>query len=121
MNIIKIPYFPFSNLFTKEYKTDSNNPNKPVKNKLCFGNYCMRATVHRQDEDYHNVYSYYGYSNDLSILDETQNVCNKRRKENETCLTPTLMFLQDVPNCNNLITEVKNSDNSIKIVKYGKK
>lgn len=104
----------------KQVKTNSNEPPKTIDNKPCFGSYCMRATVYRNNKDDERMYIYNGYSDDFEIANETENVCQRECQSTEYCSNSTLMFMRDIPNCNGLITETNINNDAVRIVKFGK-
>lgn len=99
-------------------KTNSGEPPDKVKPTPCSGNYCFRATV-KTIQDNNEINEFHGYSSDMTlILHETEQACERRRRDNQRCSDPTLMFIRDIPNCNGLITVTDNTTMNVKVIRY---
>jgi hypothetical protein len=106
-----IPMFPLIN-FAENPKLDGSEPRKKTLPKPCSAQYCMRATVKRYDLDGELVHHYHGYSQDMNISEETENMCDRKKMNGETCSPASLLFLKQTQDCNGRIMESDKHDNN---------
>lgn len=103
--------------FNNKHKLDTPSPPRKHPPVVCFGSYCMKAVVNKYDKDNELRRIYKGYSEDVDIVDDVANACERRRRDNEVCGPPRLVFLKEMPNCNGLITEHDEYDLLVSIVR----
>lgn len=115
MTFIANPVFPLTN-FIERPKLNNGEPPQIVSPKPCSGQYCMRATVKRFDSDGELINYYHGYSPDITICEETEKLCDRRKKNDETCSSASLMFLKQTKECNGRIMETDKHGNNPKRV-----
>lgn len=119
-SLLNFPFFSTSTggLIEKP-KTNSGEPPEKIQPKPCSGNYCFRATVKTLDQNDTVIHEFHGYSSDLhKIVEETENVCEIRRRDNQNCTQASVMFVRDIPNCNGLITMTDLNTNNTQIISY---
>ena len=110
MTTLSIPgLFPFNGSIERP-KLNSGEPPQSVASKPCNGKYCMRATVKRFDLDGELISHYHGYSQEMTISEETEKVCDRFKRKGETCSPASLMFLKQIDDCNGRIIETNQYD-----------
>jgi hypothetical protein len=121
MLVFKNLQFPYYNNFAinQEKKTSVSGPPKQNDKKACFGSYCIRSTVKKVNEFDEIVNVYHGYSQDIEeIVEAVENICDRRKKENEKCRPASLVFLKRVENCQGMITENDKYGNNPLILRF---
>jgi len=112
----------YNNGIKEGKKTCINEPPRQITNKVCFGSYCIRATVQKMDENDKIVNVYYGYSENIDeIISAVENTCDRRKKKNENCGNASIMFLKKIENCQGMITENDKNGNNPIILRYNNK
>tara|TARA_Y100000389_G_C17242796_1_gene404006 strand:- start:132 stop:506 length:375 start_codon:yes stop_codon:yes gene_type:complete len=122
MNFPNILNMPSPSQNKRGYKTDAGEPPESVDKKPCFGNYCLRATTKTLNANDEVINTYHGYSMNMErITQEVEDACEIRRRDGEKCTKTSVMFLQDVQNCNGMITQTDEKSGELKIISYGKR
>jgi hypothetical protein len=105
--------FPFNGSIERP-KLNSSEPPQSVASKPCNAQYCMRATVKRFDLDGELISHYHGYSHEMTIPEETEKVCDRFKRKDETCSPASLKFfvyfLKQIDDCNGRIMETNQYD-----------
>ena len=114
----KIPMNPAKAIELEKPKTNSGEPPDKVQPLPGSGDYCFRATV-KTVQDNNEINEFHGYSSDMTlIVQETEQACERRRRNNQKCSGPAVMFIRDSPNCSGLITVTDKKTQNVQIIQY---
>ena len=112
-----------NNMFVYQFgnpRLENTIPPSKAPPKVCFGSYCMRATVDKFDKNDDIISTFKGYSNDMDITVDVEEACEMRRREGEKCGPSKLCFLRDIPTCNGMIAEYNGRDELVNIIRLKK-
>jgi len=107
----------FSKTFVRPFVMDKSDktssgtpPDAPIACKIP-GFYCIRAETKIQDENKKDLATIVGMDDDWDILSRTAGVCDRKKKDDQTCTKLDVSMVYDRKMCNGIITTLWKNGN----------